>query len=236
MKHLAVIPARGGSKRIEKKNIRHFKGVPIIGRVIQQLNKSQKFDKVIVSTDNDEISNISRKYGAEVPFKRPENISDDQTSVVEVVRHAVNFFNQSNDKYDTITMVYPTAVLIQTGDLDKALNLIGKNDFAISVSENPFPIERSLILNEDNDFIEMRDKSNFLKRSQDLPKSFYDAGQFIVGQNRSWISKLPMIEGRNIPIIIPRTRVMDIDTEEDWIEAELKFSIIEKLDEEVGKN
>ena len=235
MKHLAVIPARGGSKRIERKNIRNFKGVPIIGRVIEQLIKSQKFDKVIVSTDSDEIANISRKYGAEIPFKRPKNISDDHTSVVEVVRHSINFFNDGNEKYDIIAMVYPTAALIQTGDLDKAIKLIGKNDFAISVSESPFPIERSLLLNKDNGFIEMRDKLNFLRRSQDFPTSFYDAGQFIVGQNMSWITKLPMVEGRNIPIIIPRTRVQDIDTEEDWLEAELKFTIMKKLDEKLGK-
>ena len=222
MRSLAIIPARGGSKRIPKKNIRNFNGKPIIGHVIEKAIQSEIFSKVIVSTDSKEIRDVAEIFGAEVPFIRPKIIADDFTSVVEVIRHGIEYFEKIDELYDNICLLYPTAPLMDPDDLKKALKLLRKSDFAIAVSEFPFPIERSLLINTDGKMIEMRDKKNFYKRSQDLPSSYHDAGQFVFGNKNSWMKKVPLIDGKSSPIIVARERVQDIDNELDWEYAEKK--------------
>ena len=226
MKSLAIIPARSGSKRIPKKNIRHFNGKPIIGHVIEKAIQSKVFSKVIVSTDSVEVGNASRSFGAEVPFLRPKEISDDFTSVIEVVRHGIKHFENLNEIFDNICLLYPTAPLIDIDDLRKGLALLRTSDFAVSVSEFPFPIERALLFNIDKQTIEMRDKKNFYVRSQDFPLAYHDAGQFIFGNKNSWMGKVPMIDGRNSPVFVARERVQDIDNERDWEYAEKKAIIL----------
>ena len=226
MKNLAIIPARGGSKRIPKKNIRHFNGKPIIGHVIEKAIASKIFSKVMVSTDSIEVSNVSKSFGAEVPFIRPKEISDDFTSVIEVIRHGIKYFENVNEIYENVGLLYPTAPLLDIEDLRKGLALLKTSDFSISVSEFPFPIDRALVFNSENQVIEMRDKQNFYMRSQDFPATYHDAGQFIFGNKKAWIEKIPLINGKNSPVFIARERVQDIDNELDWNYAEKKGMIL----------
>ena len=226
MKNIAIIPARGGSKRIQKKNIKYFKGQPIIGYVIEKALGCKIFDNVFVSTDCMEVGEVAKRFGAEIPFIRPTEISDDQTSVVEVIRHAINHFDQITNTLSTVCLIYPTAPLLDVKDLGEGFKLLENSDFSISVSEFPFPIERALKFNDANNLIEMRDKTNFLTRSQDLPQTFHDAGQFIFGHKKSWMEKTPMIDSKNSPVFIARERVQDIDNAADWKYAELKSDIL----------
>ncbi len=223
MKHLAVIPARGNSKRIPNKNIRDFHGKPIISWVVEKAINSLHFSRIVVSTDSNEIAGIVNKSGAETPFLRPANISNDFSSVFEVIKHAINFFNEKNIYFDLVTLIYPTSPLLNMNDVRKGIEAIDKYDFAMSVSAYGYPIQRALKLNDKDQTIRMIDKGNFKVRSQDLDPTFHDAGQFVIGKQNAWLEKNPLIDGRTFPIIIPNSRVQDIDNEDDWVEAEKKF-------------
>ncbi len=226
MSNLVVIPAREGSQRIIGKNIKNFHGKPIIAWSIELALTCGSFDRVIVSTDSKEISKLSVSLGAEAPFLRPKNISDGDSSVIEVVRHAIDFLYSKGESYELVTLLYPTAPFTRASDLVKAVTCIKTYDFAISVTKFPYPIQRALSISKDEKTLQMINKSNFHKRSQDLENSYHDAGQFIVGKNYAWKEKKPFVDGRALPIIIPRYIVQDIDDEEDWVEAELKFKIL----------
>ena len=226
MKNVAIIPARGGSKRIIGKNIRLFHNKPIISWVIRLALACDCFEKIIVSTDCNETAELGKSLGAEVPFLRPKKISDDHTSVIEVIRHAIEFFQSKDEFYELVTLIYPTAPLTNVSDLKKAIRLIGEYDFSMSVALYPYPIQRALFVENQSNTIQMLEKNNFMKRSQDLKDCYHDAGQFIVGKTMSWLKKKPIVEGKTLPIIVPRIRVQDIDNEEDWNEAELKFSLM----------
>lgn len=226
MKNVAIIPARGGSKRIIGKNIRLFHNKPMISWAINIAQNSGCFEKIIVSTDCEKIAELCKSLGAEVPFLRPKNISDDYTSVIDVIRHAIEFFKSKDEFYELVTLIYPTAPLMKVSDLEKAIKLIGEYDFSMSVALYPYPIHRALFLENQSNTIQMLEKSNFMKRSQDLKDCYHDAGQFIVGKTNSWLTKKPIVDGKTLPITVPRIRVQDIDDEEDWNEAELKFSLI----------
>ena len=230
MRNIAIIPARGGSKRIIKKNIKLFYGKPIIGWAIEAAEKSGLFEKIVISTDCKEIAQISRSLGGEVPFTRPDNISDDHSSVIEVIRHAIKFYETNKETFELATLIYPTAPLIKKRDLVQAVSLINKYDFAMSVTSYSYPIQRALELSERENTIRMIQPKNFTKRSQDLPKCYHDAGQFIVGKTESWNKKNPIVDGNTLAIVVPKTRAQDIDEEEDWLEAEFKFSSIMKRD------
>ena len=225
MKHLAVIPARGNSKRIPRKNIRNFHGKPIISWAVEKALNSFYFSTVIVSTDSDEIASIVNKYGAETPFIRPANISDDFSSVFEVIKHAIKFFKKKNQSFDLVTLIYPTSPLLNMDDVRKGIKAIKRYDFAMSVSQYAYPIQRALKLNGKEQTISMIDRENFTVRSQDLTPTFHDAGQFVIGKQAAWLEKNPLTDSRTIPIIIPNSRVQDIDTEDDWVEAERKFTL-----------
>ena len=225
MKHLAVIPARGNSKRIPGKNIRDFHGKPIISWAIEKAISSLYFSTVIVSTDSHEIAGIVNKYGAETPFLRPANISDDFSSVFEVIKHSIKFFNEKNQHFDLVTLIYPTSPLLNMNDVRKGIEAIKKYDFAMSVSPYSYPIQRALKLNDREQTISMINKENFSLRSQDLDPTFHDAGQFVIGKQTAWLEKNPLTDSRTLPIIIPNSRVQDIDTEDDWVEAERKFTL-----------
>ncbi len=226
MKNIAIIPARGGSKRIIGKNIRMFHKRPIISWIIQLAKSCDCFEKIIVSTDCEKTAELGRSLGADVPFLRPESISDDYTSVIDVIRHAIEFLNNKDEFYELVTLIYPTAPLMSISDLKNAIKCIGDYDYSMSVALYPFPIQRALFIENQSNTIQMLDNDNFMKRSQDLREAYHDAGQFIVGKSDSWLTKKPIIDGKTLPIIIPRFRVQDIDNEEDWQEAELKFSFI----------
>ena len=230
MSNIAIIPARAGSKRILGKNIKSFYGKPIISWVLELALNSKFFDKIVVSTDSEEISKISLSQGVEVPFLRPHSLSDDNISVIEVVRHAINFFKENNEDFDLATLIYPTAPLLDQHYLNEGIKAISEYDFSISVTDYSYPIQRALAINERSNVVQILENGNFYKRSQDFPKRYHDAGQFIVGKVSSWLSKTPLVDGRAFPVRIPRYRVQDIDEETDWKEAELKFSIIKTLE------
>jgi len=229
MTALAVIPARGGSKRILKKNIRPFCGKPMIEWVIDFALTSGFFEKVFVSTDSAEIAQLSVSLGAEVPFLRPENLSDGNTGLMDVIKHSIDFFEKKKFEFSSVTLLYPTAPFIRSEYLAQAMSDIEDNEFAVSVCLYPYPIQRALEINTVQKTIEMIDKDFYREGSQDLRKTYHEAGQFIVGQKMAWKTKTPFLDGRTSPVIIPRYLVQDIDEEEDWVEAEIKFSMLKKM-------
>ena len=226
---VCIIPARGNSKRISKKNIKNFCGKPIIEWSISEAIKSKCFDKIIVSTDNQEISKISKNNGAEVPFIRPKEISDDFTGTIPVIQHAIKWINNNYKKVDFACCLYATAPFIEAHYLQLGFKklITQKASFAISVTSFPSPIQRALKLNVNNN-IEMLNPKNFNKRSQDLEEYFHDAGQFYWGGASSWLNAESIFNNKTIPIIIPRYKVQDIDTLEDWSQAERLFKSLNK--------
>lgn len=224
---LCVIPARGGSKRIPRKNIRNFLDKPIIGYSIEAAIKSKLFDRVIVSTDDEDIAKVSESFGAEIPFVRPKDLSDDFTPTIDVVNHAVNWFESRNETYDFICCLYATAPFIQKEFLIDGLKRLSASDklYAFSVTSFPFPIQRALRII--NDGVEAIWPENIEKRSQDLEESFHDAGQFYWGKKEAFVNNEAIFSPHSIPIILPRHFVQDIDTEEDWERAEMMLKVIQ---------
>jgi pseudaminic acid cytidylyltransferase len=227
---LAIIPARGGSKRIPRKNIRSFCGKPIIAWSIEAARTSDLFDHIVVSTDDAEIADVARAYGAEVPFMRPPELSDDHAGTSDVVVHAIDWFHSKGMHPDPVCCIYATAPFMEPRDLEKGLRQItGHNaDFAFTVTAYSSPIQRALKLTEEGR-IEMFHPENYDKRSQDLEKAYHDAGQFYWGRSDAWCSGKMVYASYSIPIILPQTRVQDIDTLEDWEQAERLFKISQVL-------
>lgn len=225
--NLCVIPARGGSKRIPRKNVREFCGKPMIVWSIEAAKESGLFDRIVVSTDDDEIAQVATKFGAEVPFRRPADLSDDQTATRPVVIHAIESVKKPGQPIDYVCVIYPTAPLIQVSDLQLAFNRIKESDanFAFSVTEYPYPIQRALRLSNDGG-VDMFQPKHRLTRSQDLEKAFHDAGQFYWGRSDAFLSNSDTFSSTSIPIVLPSWRVVDIDTQEDWRRAELMFNAL----------
>ena len=217
---IAVIPARGGSKRIPRKNIKPFYGKPMIAWSIEAAINAKCFDRVIVSTDDDEIADISSTYGAEIPFRRPKHLADDSTPTTPVIAHAIQALEKEGIEIDHACCIYATAPFIRSKDLRLGIEMLEKcGDFVFPVTSFPFPIQRGL-RRADNGCIEMLWPENFTVRSQDLEESFHDAGQFYWGTREAWVDQKPIFLSHTYPIILPRYRVQDIDTFEDWECAE----------------
>ena len=227
---IAVIPARGGSKRIPRKNIKNFCGKPMIAWSIEAAKATDLFDRIIVSTDDQEIAKVSESYGAEVPFIRPYELSDDYAGTTEVIKHAIEWLHSQGDMPEEICCIYATAPFISPTDLHKGLNeLVGSEcDFAFSVTSYAFPIQRAVRITRDNR-VEMFSPELFTKRSQDLEAAFHDAGQFYWGRKVAWLNNIPIFSDRSVPVLLPRHRVQDIDTDEDWLKAELMFKAQESF-------
>ena len=226
---VAIIPARGGSKRIPRKNIKLFKGKPIIYWSINKAIKSNCFDRVIVSTDDIEIAEVAKNYGAEVPFIRPKNLADDFTNTSDVIKHSISWLEDSDYHFKNVCCIYPTAPLIFSSDILKAKDLIDKSKEGILVftaTSFSFPIQRAIYL-DSKGFAKMFNPELFETRSQDLIDSYHDAGQFYWAPKSIWIKKKNLFENSK-PIVIPRWRVQDIDNLEDWERAELIFDLISK--------
>lgn len=224
---LAIIPARGGSKRIPKKNIRDFHGLPMIAYSIQTALESNVFDQVIVSTDDDQIAETAMRYGATVPFVRPPELSDDFTGTVPVIAHAVEWYTHQAIAVSEVCCIYATAPFINKDDLIRGLDLIQekKADYAFSVTSYGFPIQRAIKINN-NGAIEMFYPEHYNARSQDLTEAWHDAGQFYWGTSEAWLQHKPIFSSHSFPVILPRTHVQDIDTFEDWNRAELLYALI----------
>ena len=223
---LAVIPARGGSKRIPRKNIREFSGKPMIAWSIEAALQSHCFDRIIVSTDDEEIAEVAQAHGAEVPFMRPAELSDDYTGTTPVVAHAINWINQHGQAASEVCCIYATAPFIQASDLQRGLEVLETTgaDFAFSVTSFAFPIQRAIRITSEQR-VEMFQPEHFSTRSQDLEAAWHDAGQFYWGKAQAWLDNKPLFSGA-APVILPRHRVQDIDTPEDWLRAELMFSAL----------
>jgi len=228
--NVAVIPARGGSKRIPRKNIKDFCGKPMIAWSIEAALESCAFDRVIVSTDDEEIAEVSRHHGAETPFVRPAELSNDYADTDEVVAHAIQWFQKQGEPAQAACCIYATAPFIQVEDLCRAKDALysGDWDFAFTVTDFAAPIFRSFRQAPEGG-VEMFYPEHYLTRSQDLPIALHDAGQFYWGRPQAWIEQRPVFDRRSVPVIIPRWRVQDIDTGEDWIRAELMFRAFEAM-------
>lgn len=225
---LAVIPARGGSKRIPRKNVRPFCGKPIIAWSIEAALASGCFDRVIVSTDDAEIAQVARDAGAEVPFMRPASLSDDHTGTLPVVRHAIDWQTSSGEAPSQVCCLYATAPFIGADDLRRGLEVLERSgsDFAFSVTRYPFAIQRALRVDAAGR-VAMFSPEHFNTRSQDLEEAYHDAGQFYWGLAAAWRSADTLFGAASTAVVLPAHRVQDIDTLDDWVRAELMFKALQ---------
>lgn len=226
--NIAVIPARGGSKRIPRKNLRTFAGRPMIAWPIAAAIDSGCFDRIIVSTDDDEIASVAQAHGAEVPFRRPAELSDDHTPTIPVVAHAVRW-QQERAHVERACCIYATAPMLRAADIragSTALDAAG-GDYAFSVTSYSFPIQRALRIDASGR-VAMFQPEHRETRSQDLEEAFHDAGQFYWGRAEAWIAGRPIFAGASTAVRLPRKRVQDIDTIEDWERAELLFGAMDE--------
>jgi N-acylneuraminate cytidylyltransferase len=221
---VAVIPARGGSKRIPRKNVKLFCGRPMIAWSIEAALNSSCFDQVVVSTDDEEIATISVKHGASVPFLRPKTLSDDHTGTIPVIQHTIESLQLSSLDIEHVCCIYATAPFIQPSDIRRGLHILldKKCSYAFSVTRYPFPIQRAVKITGENR-VEMFYPDFFSVRSQDLEEAFHDAGQFYWGTARAWLEGQQIFGHGAAPVLLPRHRVQDIDTDEDWQYAEWMF-------------
>ena len=221
---LAVIPARGGSKRIPRKNIKPFCGKPMIVWSIEAARASGCFDHVIVSTDDLEIAELARAHGADVPFMRPAELSDDHTGTIPVIAHAIEWMNRNVGTIDFTCCLYATAPFVQPDDLRRGFEVLQQSgaDYAFSVTSYAFPIQRAIRITAEQR-VEMFNPEHFTTRSQDLEEAFHDAGQFYWGRAAAWSSARPLFSHDAAPVMLPRHRVQDIDTLQDWERAEWLF-------------
>ncbi|MFJ2689766.1 pseudaminic acid cytidylyltransferase [Pseudomonas sp. NPDC087336] len=228
MNSVAIIPARGGSKRIPRKNLKPFDGVPMIVRSIQTAIDSGLFAQVVVSTDDEEIAELARTHGAQVPFMRPAKLADDFTGTAAVIAHALQAFCERGQAFDYACCIYATAPLLQSRFLRQGLHLLEQHpdkSFAFSVCDFGFPVQRALSVDEQGAltslYPEFRDT-----RSQDLPAAYQDAGQFYWGRGSAWLNGEVLYSPASLPVILPRYLVQDIDTPEDWRRAEYLYAAL----------
>lgn len=231
-KIIAIIPARGGSKRIPRKNIREFCGKPMIAHPIEVALSSGLFDQVVVSTDDKEIARIATDCGASSPFERPSELSDDCTSTLPVIRHAIEQIEtQQNNKLEYICCIYATAPFVTGRSLVEGYDCLLRDsrlDFSFTATSYSFPIQRALYLDRETDTVKMFQPEYASTRSQDLKEAFHDAGQFYWGRRDAFLDYDNIFYARSTPVILPRYQVQDIDTLEDWSCAERLFLIHKK--------
>jgi pseudaminic acid cytidylyltransferase len=221
---VAVIPARGGSKRIPRKNIKDFCGKPMIAYSIGAAVDAGVFDRIIVSTEDEEIAAVARKWGAETPFLRPQGLADDFTGTNAVVKHAIGWLHGQGQQVGFACCIYATAPLLQPGYLRQGLKQLeqGGKSFAFSVTSFPFPIQRASRINGDG-AVEAVHPEYMFTRSQDLEECFHDAGQFYWGTAEAFLNDIVTFSPASLPVIVPRHLVQDVDTAEDWRRAELLY-------------
>jgi len=226
---IAIIPARGNSKRIPGKNYKKFNGEPIIENTIKKLKKSKIFNKIIVSTDNAKIASISKKCGAEVPFKRPKFLSNDYVPGSSVISHCVKFLINKGYKPEYICCVYAPNPFLQISDLKKGLKKIKSKrlNYVFSATEYRFPFFRSFTFSSKSG-VKIIFKKNIKKRSQDLKKIICDAAQFYWGDKKAWLNEKKIFSSKSGIITIPQSRYCDIDTLDDWKHAELRYKTLNK--------
>jgi pseudaminic acid cytidylyltransferase len=226
---IAVIPARGGSKRIPRKNLLPFAGKPMIAHSIQSAIGSKCFDDILVSTDDAEISELSKSLGANVPFVRPSHLADDYATTTQVISHAVEWLTADRGVPEAVCCIYATAPFIDSVDIAKGIELLveGRWDFVFSAVPFSYPIHRGFQLDVDRR-VEMVFPQYFNTRSQDLPQVWHDAGQFYWGTANAWLSGKPLFSNTSTVVPLPEWKVQDIDTLDDWVHAELRYRLLQE--------
>ena len=230
--NICIIPARGGSKRIPRKNIKSFCGQSIIGYSIKAALDSQCFDQVIVSTDDAEIVEVAKSFGASVPFVRPDELANDYTATIPVIKHAIEWFDDQKQLPSEVCCLYATTPFVQADTIRKAYKQMKqeKAEYCFTVTSFEFPIQRAVKVTTENR-IEMFHPKYLETRSQDLKEAYHDAGQFYWGKAESFRQKKPLFSKSATPYFLPRHLVQDIDTPEDWKRAELMYQVLKKSGE-----
>lgn len=225
---IVIIPARGGSKRIPRKNIKPFCGKPMIAWSIEAAQQSGCFDHIVVSTDDPEISEVARQCGAQVPFTRPAELSDDHTGSMAVIAHAIDWFAGHGQAPAQVCCLYATAPFVRADDLRRGLAVLNEtgSDYVFSVTSYAFPIQRAISITSAGR-VEMFNPEHFNTRSQDLDEAYHDAGQFYWGRAEAWLQGQMIFSPAAATIILPRHLVQDIDTPEDWTRAEWMFKALQ---------
>jgi N-acylneuraminate cytidylyltransferase len=219
---IGVIPARGGSKRIPRKNVKLFCGKPMLAWSIETARLSGVFDHIIVSTEDSEVASVAREWGAEVPFMRPAELANDHAETTAVIAHATRWAIAQNGPVQAVCCIYPTAPFVQAEDIQRGLSTLqgGNWAYAFSATEYAASVFRSFKERAEGG-LEMLFPEHFTTRSQDLPVVLHDAAQFYWGRPSAWLEEERIFARHSAPVMIPRWRVQDIDTQEDWTRAEL---------------
>lgn len=226
---LAIIPARLNSKRIKEKNITNFFGKPLISYAIDLAKKSKIFDKILISSESNKVLSIGKKYKADYLLKRPIKLSSDHIFPSEVIKHAIKWFELNYEKPYYICCIYPTTPLLIKGDLINSFKIIKKKNFkcVFSAAENDIPVQRTFFLNKKRNIV-MFDKKSFYKRTQDLPKTYRDIGQFYWGTYDSWMNNQINFSKSSKFYLIPKSRALDIDDYDDLYKAKMLYRLLKK--------
>ena len=228
MSSIAIITARGGSKRIPKKNIKEFCGKPMIAYSIEAGLQSGVFDEVMVSTDSEEIAEIARTYGASVPFMRSEKTASDYATTRDVLMEVLHEYEKQGRIFNDMTCIYPTAPFVTAQKLRDAVALFKetKSSLLIPVVQFSYPPQRAYIIHDGK--LQFKWEDFRYARSQDLEPFYHEAGQFYCYNIADYLASDGVIKENIIPYVLPESEVQDIDTEEDWKMAELKFSMMKR--------
>ncbi len=223
MSSIAIITARGGSKRIPRKNIREFCGKPILAYSIQGARECGLFDRVMVSTDDEEIAETARRYGAEVPFRRSEEAAGDFATTTSVLLEVLGEYEKRGECFDTLCCVYPTAPFVTAERLRQAVSLLEESgaDSVLPVVRFSFPPQRCVVMQEGR--LQFKWPEYAQTRSQDLEPFYHDAGQFYCLRVKSFLEQRALVMDNTVPLILPEMEIQDIDTEEDWELAQVKY-------------
>lgn len=226
MSSIAIITARGGSKRIPKKNIREFCGKPIIAYSIEAALSSGVFDEVMVSTDSEEIAEVARRYGAAVPFMRSAAASNDYATTADVLTEVLENYRKIGVQYHAFACIYPTAPFVTGTRLKEAMNLLSEADSVIPVVKFSFPPQRAFVIRDGN--VAFQYPQYERTRSQDLEPIYHDCGQFYICRVDKFLQSRSLILPNTKPFVMPEEEVQDIDTLSDWAIAEVKYQVLHK--------
>jgi pseudaminic acid cytidylyltransferase len=224
MKKIAIIPARGGSKRIPRKNIKVFFGKPVIAYAIELAKQSNLFDCVMVSTDDEEIKEIAQRYGAEVPFLRDERNATDGASTFDVLEEVLNWYKDQEQKFDYGCCIYPVTPLLKVTSLKTGFEKLKKGNFdsVIPIAAYSHPIQRALFSDKDGK-VQIKDQDSFKQNTQDLPTYYHDTGQFYWFNSSVCMMKKELLTDNSTSIILPHDQFQDVDNTEDWELMHLKY-------------
>lgn len=226
MKNLCIIPARGGSKRIPRKNIKPFMCKPIMAYSIETALKSGLFDEVMVSTDDEEFARVAKQYGASVPFLRSEKTSNDFAGTEDVILEVINEYMNQGKVFDNICCLYSTAPFVTAERLKEGFALIGEHaDASFTLVQYSYPVQRSLKKNADG-LVEMNFPQYYDARTQDLEPIYHDAGQFYFIKTQAFRDEFTLWCKRTAPLILSELEVQDLDTLTDWQLAEMKYKLV----------